>query len=103
MNGDANEPDPEFEECVPLSAYLEMTARLLGRIQALEAAAVAVLGRREDLDALARRVDEIIVNDEASRIAADGPDEETMKTHEWARQAAEALFANARLAKRRKR
>lgn len=99
---EAEMPDDEGEECVPLSAFLEMTARLLGRIQALESTLVAVLARREDLARLGRHVDAILLSDEASRIAKNRTEEETMKTHEWARQAAEALFANAKLARKLK-
>ncbi len=94
-------PDPEFaDECVPLEAYLEMTARVLGRIQAVESTLVALLSERPDLAVLAQRVDTILLDDEASRIAAKRTAEETIKTHEWARQAADALFANARLARK---
>lgn len=97
---EAEQPDDDFEECVPLSAYLEMTARLLGRIHALEATLAAVLAERKDLPRLSRHADAILLNDEASRIATNRTEEETIKTHEYARQSADALFANARIARR---
>lgn len=92
--------DEELFEPVALDDYLEMTARMLGRIHAIEATIVAALSLRPDIDALERHTDAIIVHDESSRIAANKTDEETIRTHEWARQAAHALFANARIARR---
>ena len=80
--------------------FLDMAARLLGRIHALEATLAAVLAERADLPALSRHVDAVLLNDEASRIATRRTDEETMQTHEWARQAATVLFANAAVARR---
>ncbi len=95
------EPAEQADDYVPLSQYLDMTARLIGRIQACEALLVAMLSERADTAQLAQRADAFLLTDEASRIAAHRTDDETMQTHEWARLSAEALFANADLARRK--
>lgn len=86
---------PHSDDFVPVDTYLDMTGRLIGRIQALETALHVLLSERTDLADFARRLDDSLIDDEASRIRADDPPEETMQTHEWARQAAQALMANA--------
>lgn len=96
MHNDHEDFDEEFEETVPLTAYLEMTARLVGRITALEAFIAVLLAERSDAHSIARRVDSFIIEDEHSRISANGTANETMQTHEWARKSAEAILLNSR-------
>ncbi len=100
MTDQAPEHDDDMDECVPISAFLEMSARMTGRIQALEAALMAVLSRRDDLEALERHVDAILVNTEASKISDNKMPEEAMRAHEWADQSARALFVNTRTARK---
>jgi len=97
---DTQPADEEGEECVPISYFLATFAHLSGRIQALEATLAAILAERNDLDALHRRVDAVLVHDEASRLTANLAEEQTMKIQEVARQASEAVFANAVMTRR---
>jgi hypothetical protein len=86
--------DEDFE-AVPLEAYLDMNARLIGRIQALEVLLMRMLAERQDLAEFAKKADNTLLHDEESRIHTLGVEEETIQTHEWARQAMHALIANA--------
>jgi len=86
--------DEDFE-AVPLSAYLDMTARLTGRISALEAVVMRLMAEREDLAEFTQLADKTLLHIEDSRIHALGAEEETMQTHEWAHQSLHAMAANA--------
>lgn len=101
MNDNQSEESELFEP-VALDDYLEMTARMLGRVHALEAAMIAMLGGRDDIEDIARRADAFILNDEYSRGREFGASEESMRAHHYAQQAAAALFENARRDRRRR-
>lgn len=99
-NQDSTPNSNEEEEFVSVDAFVEMTARLLGRIQALEAMLSAALAGRSDTEAIARVADALLLNDEASRIIEKNTPQETMKTHEYAQTAIRALLADVSLARR---
>jgi len=93
-------PDPKDEDgYVPVDAFIEMTARLTGRIQALETVLQTLLSERASLAILERRADAVLLHAEASKIADGKMPEEAMRSHEWASQALHALFRNADIAR----
>ncbi|RYC10147.1 hypothetical protein [Ciceribacter ferrooxidans] len=93
-------PNPEDEDgYVPVEAFIELSARLAGRIQALETMLQTLLSERVSLADLERRADAVLLHAEASKIADGKMPEEAMRSHEWASQSLHALFRNATIAR----
>jgi len=100
MKMNSQTPDPQDEDgYVPIEAFIELGARLTGRIQALETILQTLLSDHTALADLERRADAVLLHAEASKIADGKMPEEAMRSHEWASQALHALFRNADIAR----